>query len=138
MKILTFGNPLLKQDSLPLKLLPTLKQKFPNIDFQEIDPTEDLEKYGPHLTILDTVQNITEVKTLTLKTKEDFKKLILPTSLTMHDFDLAYNLRLLKKLKLINQVKIICVPMNITEEKALKEISKILTLYPQVHQKRTE
>lgn len=126
MKILTFGNPLLEQDSLPIKLLPILKKQFPNLTFLHIDPTENLEQYGPHLTILDTVRNITEVKTLILKTEEDFEKLLIPKSLTMHDFDLSYNLRLLKKLNLIDQVKIICIPMNISEQKAIPQLKTII------------
>ncbi len=44
MKILVFGNILVKKDNLALKLLPRLREKFPNIIFKEFDPTENLEK----------------------------------------------------------------------------------------------
>ena len=121
-KILIFGNHLVKQDNLPLRILPQLKQKFPNIEFKEIDSTENLQQEldeNKNLTIIDTAIDIQEIKTITLKTQDDFKKLQLPNSLSMHDFDLAYNLRLLKKVNLINEVKIICLPMNMSEDEAI-------------------
>ena len=45
---------------------------------------------------------------------------------SMHDFDLAYNLKILKKLKLMDSIKIIGIPMEIGEEKALNQIQLIL------------
>lgn len=121
MKILTFGNPLLKQDSLPIELLPVLRQKFPNIDFQEIDPTKDLEQYGPHLTILDTVQNIDEITII-----ESIEQLHANKVYSMHDFDLALNLKLLKKLGKIKSVKIIGIPMYSTEKEILPQLQSTL------------
>ena len=44
----------------------------------------------------------------------------------MHDFDLAYNLKLLEKIGKIDSVKIIGVPMEISEEEALDQIQLIL------------
>ena len=35
-EILIFGNEDLKMDSLPLRILPELKQKFPQISFEEL------------------------------------------------------------------------------------------------------
>ena len=121
MKILVFGNQLLKQDSLPIKLLPKLRQLYPKIEFKEIDPTEDLENQGKHLTILDTVKGINKVTIIT-----DIKKLHTNKLYSMHDFDLALNLKLLKKLNIIESVKIIGIPMDMSEENALKQISNIL------------
>jgi Ni,Fe-hydrogenase maturation factor len=118
MKVLVFGNPLLKQDSIPIKLLPKLKQKFPNIEFKEIDPTEDLDKQGKNLIILDTVQNIDKVTII-----NDIEKLHTNKIYSMHDFDLALNLKLLKKLNKINSVKIIGIPMDISEDEALNQIT---------------
>ena len=144
MKILIFGNPLLDEkwqkshqqpttnnqqprkseifsDSLPIKLLPKLQEKFPNIEFKEIDPTEDLEKQGEHLTIIDTVEGIKQITIL-----KSIKQLHANKIYSMHDFDLALNLKLLKKLNIIKSVKIIGIPMNISEEEALKQISNHL------------
>ena len=44
----------------------------------------------------------------------------------MHDFDLGYNLRLLKKMNLIDSAEIICIPVGMKEEDALKKIISLL------------
>lgn len=126
MNILIFGNPLLKIDNTPVKLIPDLQKAFPNHTFLHIDPTENLEQYGPSLTIIDTIQDIKQVKILKLQTLKDFQHIILPNSLSMHDFDLSLNLRLLKKLGHIKTATIIGIPMKIPKQKALKEITNIL------------
>jgi len=120
-KILIFGNPLLENDSLPIKLIPQLKKQFPDIDFEEVDPTEGLEKYGKNLTIIDTVEGIEKITIINNMEQLQTNKLF-----SMHDFDLAYNLKILKKLGMIESIKIIGIPMDINEENAIEEISKIL------------
>jgi hypothetical protein len=42
-KIFIFGNEDLEMDSLPLRILPMLRQRFPEIDFVTTDPNEDIE-----------------------------------------------------------------------------------------------
>ena len=61
MKVLVFGNLLLDNDSLPLRIIPKLHEKSPDVEFKEIDPTEDLENQGRNLMILDTVEGIDKV-----------------------------------------------------------------------------
>ena len=121
MKVLVFGNPLLENDSLPLELLPELRDKFPNIEFKEIDPTEDLEKQGRHLVILDSVEGIDEVIIL-----DSIEQLHANKIYSMHDFDLAYNLKLLKKIGKVDSVKIIGVPMGGDREKILNGIKELI------------
>ena len=121
MKILVFGNPTIENDSLPIKLLPKLKQKFPNIIFQEIDPTEGLEDQGKDLTIIDTVEGIDKVMIIT-----DFNQLQSNKLFSMHDFDLAYNLKILKKIGKIDTIKIIGITMDINEDEAMDQIQLIL------------
>ena len=121
MKVLVFGNPFLENDSLPLKLLPKLRDKFLGIEFKEIDPTEDLDKQGRDLVILDTVEGIDEVIEL-----NSIEQLHANKVYSMHDFDLAYNLKLLKKIGKIDSVRIIGVPMTISEEDAMNQIQSIL------------
>lgn len=121
MKVLVFGNPLLDFDNLPLKLIPSLQKKFPKIKFMEFDPTEELDKQGKNLIILDTIEGIKKVTII-----ESIDKISKAKLYSMHDFDLGYNLKILKKLNLIDSVKIIGIPMKISKEKALNEISKEL------------
>ena len=120
MKILVFGNPLVKKDSLPLKLLPELRKNFPSITFKEFDAVEDLQKEGRNLIILDTVKGIQNACLLNLNSIKIDK------IYSLHDFDLGYSLKLLKKLDKIDNAKIIAVPMNIDEKKALNQVHLIL------------
>lgn len=120
MKVLVFGNLLVKEDSLPLRLMPELQKTFPDIEFKELDAVEDLQNEGRHLLIIDSVKGIKEPCLL------DLSSIKLDRIYSMHDFDLGYNLVLLKKLNLIDDAKIIGVPMNIGEKKALSQIQLIL------------
>ncbi len=121
MKILVFGNPLVKKDSLPIKFLPKIRKAFPNIEFIEFDPTENLEKQGKNLTIIDTVKDIKKVTII-----NSIEKIITNKIYSMHDFDLGYNLKILKKLDLIDSVKIIGIPEKISEKELLSQLQSIL------------
>jgi len=119
-KIYVFGNPLVKEDSLPLKLIDKLKKEFPSIEFSEFDTVEDLELVE-ELNIIDTVKGIKKVELI-----EDIDKIITDKIYSMHDFDLGYNLKLLKKMKIIDKVKIFGVPMNISEKEAFDQLCKVI------------
>ena len=124
MKILVFGNPLLIKDNLALKLIPRLRKEFSknkNIDFVEADSTEDLHKQGKNLIILDVAMDIKEVEII-----DDLDRLATGKLYTMHDFDLAHNLKIFKKLNLIDSVKIIAIPQDMDEEEAFSQIQLIL------------
>lgn len=123
MKLLVFGNSLVEKDNLALKLLPKLKEEFPEIQFKEFDPTENLESEieNGKLFILDVVQGIKEIMII-----KDIDKLELIKSCSMHDFDLSYNLKLLKKIGRLKEVEIIGLPMEAREKEALREVCNIL------------
>jgi len=120
-KIYVLGNPLIEEDSLPIKLLPKLRENFKNISFVEIDPTETLPE-GKNLTILDTIINTKEIKIL-----KDISKIESQPNYSLHDFDLAFNLKLMKKLGQIDNVTIIGLPPNINQNKAIKELKPIIS-----------
>ena len=91
-KIYMFGNPLVKEDSLPLKILPDLKKSFPEIEFEVVDPNENFPPANERdLTILDTVQGIKEPKLFGLNDLIKIQKS--PNS--PHDYDLGMHLLLL-------------------------------------------
>lgn len=121
MKVLVFGNPLIEKDALVLRILPELRKKFQDVEFYEVDPTEDLGKYGKDLVILDAVANLDKVMLI-----DSIEQLETNRIYSMHDFDLGYNLKILKKLGLIESVKIIGVPFGMNEEEVVREIEKIL------------
>ncbi|VVC03371.1 Uncharacterised protein [Candidatus Bilamarchaeum dharawalense] len=121
MKILVFGNPLVKEDSLAFHLLPKLVKKFPEIEFKEFDSAENLESEGRDLLILDVAKGIDKVSIL-----NGFDDLEITHAYSMHDFDLSVTLRILKKIKAIDSVKIIAIPIDYDEKKALKEVMELL------------
>ena len=119
MKIYVFGNPLVREDSLPLKLLGRLRKKFPSVDFKEFDTTEDLN--DRELDIVDTVKGIKKVELI-----EDVDKIITDKIYSMHDFDLGQTLKLMKKMKMIDNVRILGIQMGMKEDKAFLELCKLI------------
>lgn len=118
-KILVFGNPLVRKDSLPPSLISGLQREFPKIEFKEFDAIEDLQKEGRHLYILDAVEGIEKVEII-----KNIDLLSTSKIYSVHDFDLAYTLKLMKKTDMIDRVTIIGVPMNITKEEALQQVKQ--------------
>jgi len=118
MQILVFGNVLVEGDNLALKLMERLREEFPDVEFIELDPSEELQNYGRNLRIIDAVMGIDEVRVLKLSSVEDFEKVEIGKVYSMHDFDLGYNLKLLKKMKLIDSVEVICLPFTLGEDES--------------------
>lgn len=121
MKIVyVFGNPLVKEDSLPPRLIDKLRKEFPSLEFKEFDTVEDLE-LEKELNIIDTVKGIKKVELI-----EDVEKIVTDKIYSMHDFDLGYNLKLWKKMKMIDNVRIFGVPMGMKEKEALEQLGKLI------------
>ncbi|MDI6738006.1 MAG: hypothetical protein QME12_05850 [Nanoarchaeota archaeon] len=121
MQILVFGNKLVKEDSLPLKLMPKLQKAFPSIEFIELDGIENLEKYGRLPLIMDAVEGIKEPCIIHLKDIQKHK------IISMHDCDLGFNLLLLKKIGKIDDVVIIGIPMKMAKKAALEKVNRIIS-----------
>ncbi len=121
MTVFIFGNPDVEEDSLPLKILPELRKKCPEIDFLTKDPNEDFE-LPEGTAIIDVVTGLKEIHVF--DSLDDFQA---PPRMTLHDFDLFGHLQLLKKLgKLPSKIKIIGIPPAISEEEAEGSIVSIL------------
>lgn len=118
--IYVFGNPLVREDSLPLKLIGMLRKEFPSLEFKEFDTVEDLE-FEKELNIIDSVKGIKKVEII-----EDIDKIVTDKIYSMHDFDLGYNLKLWKKMKMIDKVRIYGIPVKIDEKEALDQLCKII------------
>lgn len=120
-EVYIFGNPALAADALPVKILPELKKRFPEIDFQIKDPNEDFE-LPVGAIIIDCAAGLREPRVF--DSLDEFEP---PPRLTLHDFDLYSHLQLLKKIgKLPKSLKIIGLPPEISEEKAIKFIANFL------------
>ncbi len=118
-KILVFGNMLIKKDNLPLKMMGDLKKSFPQIEFKEFDPSENLKEEGRELYIIDTVEGIEKVEIIT-----DFNDIELSKIYSVHDFDLGYELKLLKKSGMIDKVTIFGVPMNLERKNVFNQLKE--------------
>ncbi|MFH1256335.1 MAG: hypothetical protein V1494_03500 [Candidatus Diapherotrites archaeon] len=118
-KILVFGNPLVEGDSLALKVARELKGG--EIEFVELDALDELEEFGKSPAVLDVAKGIRKVKLI-----DNLDALELSPRCSMHDFDLAIHLKLLKKLGKIDSAKIICIPMGYDEGKAVSEVRLLL------------
>jgi hypothetical protein len=123
MKVSLFGNPDMAVDSLPVELKLKLEKRFPEIDFVVQDPNElDLPDSNMNRwIIIDTVAGLDKVRLVTIDE-------IAPpeTRATVHDFDLASHLLLVKKMNQNIDIQIIGVPMGNNKQTALKNVSNIL------------
>lgn len=116
MKIYVFGNPLVAEDSLAIHILPQLRKQFPDIHFKVVDPNENFPpKRERDLIILDVVKGLSEVTLLDYSDLVTIEK----SPISPHDYDLLLHLLLLKKMKKINNVKIIGIPQKKMSEKFL-------------------
>ncbi|MBT7338105.1 MAG: hypothetical protein HN802_00160 [Candidatus Jacksonbacteria bacterium] len=107
MKIFVFGNPDVKEDSLPVKLMPQLKKEFPNIEFLHLDPNEEWD-IPEHFIAIDTVEGIDDIIVI-----NSLDQLQNTSAVTMHDWDVGKNLKWLQKLGKIKKITIIGVPSQL-------------------------
>lgn len=124
MRVFVFGNPDIEIDSLPVRLLPRLKEQFPEWEFVMLDPNEDWN-VPKHMVIVDTVVNIDEPRVFV-----GLEQFMRAPRLTCHDFDAYANLQLLKKLGHIDDTTILGLPPSYNPDAAqqwlIHELSKLL------------
>lgn len=115
MKIYVLGNLLINQDSLPLKILPELKKALPQVNFIEIDPSENFEpELNQPLIIIDSVVGIKKITIFA-----DLDQFSRIKFVSLHDYDLLLHLKLLKKIKkLPGKLFIIGLPADINKKPA--------------------
>lgn len=123
MKVYVVGNSLVKEDSLPLKLLPKLRKEFPNVVFEEADPNENFVPADGSV-IIDTVQGIDDVRWF--DTLDEF---IITNSVSPHDYDLGFHLRLMLKLGKIRKVKILGIPFEQTADEIIEKLFQLLNQF---------
>ncbi len=108
MKIYVFGNKDTPLDNRSFEVAEKLKHTEKNFEFIEVSPNKDLPvTEREDVIILDTVEGIEKT---TVLTENDFDKLVLSPNTTVHDFDLGFQLKYLKKIGKLGKVTIIGVP----------------------------
>lgn len=119
-KVFVFGNPLVEKDCLALKVAERLKGKVKGVEFEAVESLDDVKKSG-NLCIMDVVFGIEKVQWI-----EGLDALGARQPVSLHDFDLAMELKLLKKIGKIGKVKIIGIPAGMELEKAAVAVMAIL------------
>ena len=110
MKVYVFGNKDLGLDNKAFVAQKKLGAMFPHIEFVEVEPNADLPfEDGARVYIMDTVEGIDEP---VLIEDGDLAKLINTDSVSVHDFDLGFQLKYLKKLGKLGNVTILGLPME--------------------------
>ncbi|HUD20097.1 MAG TPA: hypothetical protein VMR81_06675 [Patescibacteria group bacterium] len=120
MNVYIVGNSFVRKDSLPVRLIPHLQKKFPTIMFQPVDPNENFipEEEG---IIIDTVEGIRAVTVF-----GDIDVFMTAKSVSPHDYDLGFHLKLLSKLHKLAPLTIIGVPIGTDDNSVLTETIPVL------------
>jgi Ni,Fe-hydrogenase maturation factor len=110
MKIYVFGNEYVGQDKRAIDVARELEGTIKDISFVFVDPNEDVPFVDERkVVILDTVWGIRDV---VLVEGDGIDRLVLSPRGSVHDFDLAFQLRYLKKLNKLGKVTIIGIPQE--------------------------
>jgi Ni,Fe-hydrogenase maturation factor len=110
MNIYVFGNEDLEIDNPALEIANKLKNKIKDINFVIVKPNEDLPFIdGEENFIMDVVEDLNEIK---IVEDNNIEKILLSPRNTTHDFDLAFQLKYLKKIGKIGKVTIIGIPQK--------------------------
>lgn len=114
MKIYLFGNEDVSADRAAFTVAEKLAGKIPGAEFVIVKPNADLPFEGQsEVTIMDAAQGISEVAILD---ENDVDKLTVTKSVTVHDFDLGFQLKLLRKLGKLKKITIIGIPREQTPD----------------------
>ena len=110
MKVYVFGNEHVAEDKRALEVARELEGAMEGVSFIFVKPNEDIpfmnERY---VVLLDTVQGIQDVS---LIEGDRIDELSLSPRGSVHDFDLTFQLRYLKKLNKLEKVTIIGIPQD--------------------------
>ena len=120
-KIYVFGNPAVAQDHLAILVARKLEKDFPTISFVYADPNEEIHE--KEMVILDVALGIDKVSLI-----NDLQQLETGKKVSLHDFDLAFSLQLMKKIGLVQKVCIIAIPVGYNKEKAYQEVKRYVHL----------
>ncbi|HET6662514.1 MAG TPA: hypothetical protein VFH16_21600 [Rubrobacter sp.] len=110
MNVYVFGNEFVAEDKRAHEAAGELQNKVKGVSFIFVGPNEDVPFADePRVFILDTVQGIQDVA---LFEGDEIDTLVLSPRGSVHDFDLAFQLRYLKKLGKLGEVTLIGMPQE--------------------------
>jgi len=123
-KVFVFGNSLIEKDSLALTIAERLRGKVKGVEFEAVESLDEV-KNTKEFYIMDVALGIEKVQMI-----EDLHKLQTAQPVSLHDFDLAFELKLAKKLGKIGKVKIIAIPNGYALDKAVEETRALISILP--------
>src|SRR5215208_4478442 len=110
MNIYVFGNEYVAADKRAIDVARELEDTIEGISFVFVNPNEDVPFVNEqHVVILDTVRGIQDVA---LVIGDRIDGLTLSPRASVHDYDLAFQLRYLKKLGKLGEVTVIAIPQD--------------------------
>ena len=110
MNVYVFGNEYVAEDKRAIEVARELEGAIEGISFVFVNPNEDVPFVDQRLSvILDTVEGIQDVA---LVEGDRIDGLVLSPRGSVHDFDLAFQLRYLRKLGKLGEVTIIGIPQE--------------------------
>ena len=110
MKVYVFGNKDVPEDGRAIEAAGDLRDTIGGVSFVCVGPNDDVPFADERrVVILDTVQGIRDVA---LIEGDDIDGLRLSPRGSVHDFDLAFQLRYLKKLNKLGDVIVIGIPQK--------------------------
>ena len=110
MKVYVFGNEDVPEDRKAIEAAQRLDRAMDDVSFIFVKPNEDVPFVNEgHVVILDTMHGIQDVAVIE---GDKIDELILSPRGSVHDFDLAFQLRYLRKINKLREVTIIGVPQE--------------------------
>jgi Ni,Fe-hydrogenase maturation factor len=110
MNVYVFGNEHVAEDKRAIEVAGELQNIVEGVSFIFLGPNEDVPFADePRVVILDTVQGIRDVA---LVEGDEIDTWILSPRGSVHDFDLAFQLRYLEKLGKLGEVTVIGIPQE--------------------------
>src|SRR5215213_1439865 len=110
MEVYVFGNEHVAEDKRAIEIARELEDKVEGISFVFVRPNEDVPFVDePRVVILDTVQGLQDVAVVD---GDELEGLLLSPRGSVHDFDLAFQLRYLKKLGKLGEVTVLGIPQE--------------------------
>jgi Ni,Fe-hydrogenase maturation factor len=110
MNVYVFGNEYVAEDIRAIEVARELQNTVEGVSFVFVGPNEEVPFADePRVVILDTIQGIQDVA---LVEGDEFDGLLLSPRGSVHDFDLAFQVRYLKKLGKLGTVTVIGIPQE--------------------------
>jgi hypothetical protein len=119
-KLLVFGNLAIPSDNLALKVGDELKKDGQDVSHLD-DPLGLLKIDFTNAVILDVAEGVQEPLLIT-----DVDRLVIGRLCSLHDFDMAFFLKLMKRLGKVAQVRIIALPQQMDVARAADAVRGLL------------